>query len=648
MCGIVGILTASPCGGARASIETMTVSLRHRGPDAGGVFVDDEAGVALGHRRLAILDLSERGAQPMHSACGRYVIVFNGEIYNHMALRQELQASGSVSWRGTSDTETLLACFVAWGVVATIKKTVGMFALALWDRSQRRLTFARDRFGEKPLYYGFVGRGAATTVVFGSELKALRAHPDFDNSIDRGAFALFLRFCYIPAPYSIYESIFKLEPGSILTIAPEKIATRARHPEPYWRYEDVAVASLANPVSDEREGLELLEQALQQAVALQLIADVPLGAFLSGGIDSSTIVALMQAQSSQKVKTFTVGFDEAGFDEAPYAHAIARHLGTDHCEIRVTPSETQAVIPKLPAIYDEPFADSSQIPTSIICAIARKSVTVALSGDGGDEMLGGYNRYTLGPKLAHRIAMVPSMLRGPLGSAAKLLVQLPGFSGELAQFKDKVYKLDSVLENMRDPDALYKALVTEWSAKAVPALSAPHLPTCLEAVGLESKFTEPGHRMMLLDGLTYLPDDILTKVDRAAMAVGLETRVPLLDHRVAEIAWRLPMSMKIRNGHGKWALRRILYKHVPKELVERPKAGFTVPIGQWLRGPLRDWGESLLVETRLKNDGYLDSGEVLNLWRDHCSGRRDWTYRLWNLLSFQAWLSSQSPASQQV
>jgi asparagine synthase (glutamine-hydrolysing) len=645
MCGIAGILTASPRGGARETIAAMTLTLRHRGPDAGAVFVDDEAGVALGHRRLAILDLSERGAQPMHSACGRYVLTFNGEIYNHLALRQELQASGPVSWRGTSDTETLLAGFVAWGVAATLKKAAGMFALALWDRAERRLTLARDRFGEKPLYYGFIGRGAATAFAFCSELKALRAHPDFDNPIDRGAVALFLRFCYIPAPYSIYEGVFKLEPGSILTIAPDRITAPARAVEPYWRYGDVAIAGLANPVSDEREGLELLEQALRHAVALQLVADVPVGAFLSGGIDSSTIVALMQAQSSRKVKTFTVGFDEAGFDESPHALAVARHLGTDHCELRVTPSETRAMIPNLPAMYDEPFADSSQIPTSIICAISRKSVTVALSGDGGDEMLGGYNRYTLGPKLAQRIAIVPPTLRGPLVSAAKLLAQLPGFSGPLAQFKDKVYKLDSVLKNMQDPDVLYKALVTEWSADAVPALCAPHLPTRLDATGSESRFTEPVHRMMLLDGLTYLPDDILVKVDRAAMAVSLETRVPFLDHRVAEIAWRLPMSMKMRNGQGKWALRQILCRHVPKALVERPKSGFGIPVGQWLRGPLHDWGESLLSETRVKSEGYLDSGEVLNLWRDHCSGRRDGTFRLWNVLSFQAWLAAQHPTS---
>ncbi len=645
MCGIAGYIATKSLRLNPLTIEGMTLALRHRGPDAGAVFVDDEVGVALGHRRLAILDLSERGAQPMHSACGRYVVVFNGEIYNHLALRQELQASCHAPWRGTSDTETLLACFVAWGIAATLKKAVGMFALALWDRAQRRLTLARDRFGEKPLFYGFIGRGGPTTFVFGSELKALRAHPDFDSPIDRGAIALFLRFSYIPTPYSIYENIFKLEPGSILTIDPDRIKTRERHVEPYWRYEEVAITGLANPVSDEREGLELLEEALRQAVALQLIADVPVGAFLSGGIDSSTIVALMQAQSSRKVKTFTVGFDEAGFDEAPHAQAVARHLGTDHCEIRVTPSETQAVIPNLPAMYDEPFGDSSQIPTSIVCSIARTSVTVALSGDGGDELFGGYNRYLLGPKLAHRIAMIPPMLREPLGGAARLLMQLPGFSAQLAPFKDKAYKLDSVIKNIRDPDVLYKALVADWSADAVPALSAPHLRTGADARGMENKITEPEHRMMLLDGLTYLPDDILAKVDRAAMAVGLETRVPLLDHRVAEIAWRLPMSMKIRDGRGKWALRQILYKHVPKALVERPKAGFAIPVGQWLREPLRDWADSLLSETRLKSEGYLESGEVVKLWRDHCSGRRDCTSRLWNLLSFQAWLSSQSAAS---
>jgi asparagine synthase (glutamine-hydrolysing) len=644
---------ASTRGDLHSHIDAMTLALRHRGPDAGAIFVDDAAGIALGHRRLAIIDLSERGAQPMHSACGRYVIVFNGEIYNHLALRKQLETRGAVAWRGTSDTETLLECCATWGVAATLQKTVGMFALALWDRAARRLTLGRDRFGEKPLYYGFIGRGAATTFVFGSELKALRAHSEFDNNIDRSALALFLRFCYVPGPYSIYEDIFKLKPGTILTLAPDEILSRARRVEAYWRYEDVVAAGLANPVEDEHEGLEALECVLREAVALQLVADVPVGAFLSGGIDSSTVVALMQAHSSRPVKTFTVGFDEAGFDEAPHAKEVARYLGTDHCEIRVTPNETRAVIPNLPTTYDEPFADSSQIPMSIVCAIARRSVTVALSGDAGDEMLGGYNRYVIGPKLWRRFAMAPPPLRQLLGAGATrmpnwgwaALLQMPGLGKSLMPFKEKAYKVGPALGAMRGVNDLYNALVTEWTEGAAPALGAVAAPTQLDELGFADRISEPSHRMMLLDGVTYLPDDILVKVDRAAMAVSLETRVPMLDHRVAEAAWRLPMSMKIRDGCGKWALRQILYKHVPKGLVERPKAGFAIPIGQWLRGPLRDWGESLLSETRLKSEGYLDSGEVLNLWRDHCSGHRDYTSRLWNLLSFQAWLSAQNLAA---
>lgn len=653
MCGIAGILTASPQGGAAAPIEAMTHAVRHRGPDAGAVFVDDEVGVALGHRRLAVLDLSERGAQPMRSACGRYVLVFNGEIYNHLSLRHELEASGSASWRGTSDTETLLACFVAWGVAATLIRTVGMFALALWDRSERSLTLARDRFGEKPLYYGFVGRGASSACVFGSELKALRAHPEFDNPIDRGGLALFLRFSYVPAPYTIYEDIFKLEAGSLLTLTNADVAARERRAEAYWRYKDVALAGLANPIRDEREGLETLESALRNAVALQLVADAPVGAFLSGGIDSSTIVALMQAQSTRPVKTFTVGFDEAGFDEAPGAKAVARRLGTDHCEVRIRPSEARAAIPNLPEMYDEPFADSSQIPTSIVCAVARRSVTVALSGDGGDETLGGYNRYVIGPRLWRCLASAPSALRKVLGAGVarmppwgwSALAHGPSLGGSLAAFKDKAYKIGPALCGMQSVDDLYKALVAEWMVGATPALSAAHSPTRSDEIDYAAQIGEPAHRMMLLDGVTYLPDDILAKVDRAAMAVGLETRVPLLDHRVAEIAWRLPISMKIRDGQGKWALRQILHRYVPAELVERRKAGFAIPIGQWLRGPLRDWAEPLLSEARLRGEGYLDPTQTRRLWVEHCSGKRDWTFRLWNLLSFQAWLARQISAT---
>lgn len=629
----------------------MTAALRHRGPDAGAVFVDESAGISLGHRRLAVIELSERGAQPMHSANGRFVLVFNGEIYNHLELRRELEVMRVFNWRGTSDTETMVECFAAWGVAPTLRKAVGMFAFALWDRLERQLTLARDRFGEKPLYFGFIGRGASTIFLLGSELKALRAHRAFDQPVDRNALALFLRYSYVPTPHTIYRDIYKLEPGSILHIRPEEIAARRRVISRYWRYEEVVAAGLAEPFDDECAAINALEASLSKAVGLQLIADVPVGAFLSGGIDSSTIVALMQAQASRPVKTFTVGFDEAGFDETPHAREVARHLHTDHCEIRVTAKEARTVIPKLPTMYDEPFGDSSQIPTSIICAAARREVTVALSGDAGDEMLGGYNRYVIGPKLWRRIGASPQALRSATGTvvarlpewAWSALARAPGLGKSLAPFRDKAYKLGPALGGMKDSDDLYRALVTEWGEGAAPVLSASPAATRLEDLGFAAGISEPAQRMMLFDGLTYLPDDILVKVDRAAMAVGLETRAPLLDHRVADAAWRLPPSMMIRDGRGKWALRQVLYRHVPQELVDRPKAGFAIPVGRWLRGPLRDWAEELLSERRLREEGYLDAAVARSLWTQHGSGLRDLTARLWNILMFQAWLSSAKP-----
>ena len=619
----------------------MTAALWRRGPDAGGVFVDEEAGVALGHRRLAILDLSERGAQPMRSACGRYVLTFNGEIYNHLDLRRELESSGGAEWRGSSDTETLLAGFAQWGVAPTLERTVGMFALALWDRRQRELTLARDRFGEKPLYFGYVDSGRS--FVFGSELKALKAHPAFTNRVDRSALALFLRFSYVPAPYSIYENVFKLEPGSLVSLDIGSLGGRELRFERYWRYADVARVGLADPILNEKAGIEALEAALRELIALQLVADVPVGAFLSGGVDLSTIVALMQAQSTRPVKTFTIGFDEAGFDEAPYAAAVAHRLGTDHTEIRVTSEETRAVIPNLPTMYDEPFGDSSQIPTSVVSAVARREVTVALSGDGGDELLAGYNRYMMGPKLWRTISKCPPPLRHALGAtmagapgwAWKALAL--GYGRRLASFVDKAYKIGPTIDQMQGVDDLYKALVVEWGTDETPALGASRLPLTLDAMVDQCEIGDVVHRMMLFDGVTYLPDDILTKVDRAAMAVSLETRVPLLDHRVAAVAWRLPMSMKIRDGQSKWALRQILYRYVPQELIERPKAGFAAPVGKWLRGALNEWGSALLEEERLRKEGFLDPVAVTRMWSQHCSGTRDWTHRLWNLLTFQAW-----------
>lgn len=649
MCGLTGVLTRRGGGALRDATEAMTATLLHRGPDAAGVWADADAGIALGHRRLAIVDLSERGAQPMHSACGRYVLTFNGEIYNHQSLRKELEEAGPIAWRGTSDTETLLEAFAVWGVRRTLQKSVGMFAIGLWDRAERRLILARDRFGEKPLYYGWAGRGDAHAFLFGSELKALHAWPGFDNAISRGAVELFMRFSYVPAPHSIYEDVFKLEPGVMLTLDAGAFARRDPRIEPYWRFEDAALAGVANPIHDESEALERLEQTLREAIRLQLMADVPVGAFLSGGIDSSTIVALMQQESSRPVKSFTVGFDEEGFDEAPHAAAVARHIGTEHHEIRVSSAEARAVIPQLPATYDEPFGDSSQIPTSIICNIARRSVTVALSGDAGDELFGGYNRYFLVPNFWRWAGLAPAPLRN---AAAKAILcvsvegwnrvgRMPLLQRRVAMLGDKAHKLAAYLGSVNTIDELYCRMVSQWPRGETPVLRSTTLPTRLDSTGGEGRLADAALRMMFLDTLTYLPDDILTKVDRAAMATSLETRVPILDHRVAELAWRLPLSMKIRNGRGKWALRQVLYKHVPEQLVERPKAGFGIPVGQWLRGPLRDWAETLLADERMREEGYLDAPSIRSLWREHLAGKRDWTVPLWNALMFQAWLEAQ-------
>jgi asparagine synthase (glutamine-hydrolysing) len=621
----------------------MADRIAHRGPDDAGVWVDESASIALAHRRLSILDLSPAGHQPMQSACGRFVLAFNGEIYNHLELRGLLRSARNDGvWRGHSDTETLLAGFEAWGIEATLKKTVGMFAIALWDRAEHRLTLARDRIGEKPLFYGWV-HGA---FVFGSELKALRAYPGFDNPVSRDALALYLQHCAVPAPYSIYQDIFKLEPGCVLSLSATGLAGKTVEIEPFWRCTDAARQGLATLIQSETEAVTALESALREAVALQAVADVPLGAFLSGGVDSSTIVALMQTQSSRPVKTFTVGFDEAEFDESPHALAVARHLGTEHHALRVMAADALVVIPLLPAMYDEPFADSSQIPTHLVSKAARQHVTVALSGDAGDELFGGYNRYFWGQRVWNRVGWISPVLRQGLGAGIQQVPiaawdalgrALPG-GHSIARLGEKAHKLAHRLKTVQSVDDLYRSLVTNWPQADDLVRGASRLPTKLDDASLADGVPEAEHRMMLWDTLTYLPDDILTKVDRAAMSVSLETRVPFLDHRVVELAWRLPLHMKIRGGQGKWALRQVLYKYVPRELIERPKAGFGIPVGQWLRGPLRDWAEELLKEVRLEREGYFNAGTIRHVWQEHLSGRHDWTSRLWTVLMFQAWL----------
>ena len=672
MCAITGLLLTSPRLGAdalRASVERMAASMRHRGPDGSGAWASAPAGLALGHARLAIIDLSPAGHQPMVSASGRYVIAFNGEIYNHRELRDALERAGAApAWRGHSDTETLLAGFEHWGVEATLSRCVGMFAIALWDEAERTLTLARDRFGEKPLYYGWAGRGAERAFVFGSELKALRAYPGFEAPVCRKALARYLRFTYVPAPHSIYEGVFKLEPGCLLTVrgtppadAPAAPLRPGQHHhgvtvQRWWSLADVVEAGALAPLRNEHEALETLEAQLDEAVRIQSLADVPLGAFLSGGVDSSTIVALMQRQASRPVKTFTIGFEEAGFDESPFARAVAQHLGTEHHEMRVSARMAQDVIPTLPWMYDEPFADSSQVPTHLVSVAARQQVTVALSGDAGDELFGGYHRYFWAPKVWGRISWMPAPVRRAIG---RLLATLPScaldaIGGGLrigigpdgkSRLASKVDTFAGFLRNVRDLDDLHRRLMSEWRDLANLVLSPDGRPV-IEA---KSLFDDPLPRhgaskdrlhMMYRDSMTYLPDDILCKVDRAAMAVSLETRVPFLDHRVVELAWRLPMEMKIRGDVGKWALRQVLYRHVPRELIERPKAGFGMPVGQWLRGPLREWAEALLDEGRLRQEGYLQPGPIREAWRQHLSGRYDWTPRLWGVLMFQAWLGA--------
>ena len=645
MCGLAGFWQRHAATTDLVPVaQTMADRIAHRGPDDSGVWTDEQAGVALAHRRLSIVDLSAAGHQPMLSASGRYVLAYNGEVYNHLDLRAELQAVGSApTWRGHSDTETLLACIEAWGVEVTLKRSVGMFAFALWDRQARTLVLARDRAGEKPLYYGWQG----DTFLFGSELKALRAHPAFNASVDRGAVALLLRHNYIPAPYSIHQGIFKLPPGTWLEVASRGSDLQ---PQAYWSLAEVAERGTANPFSgSDAEAVDELARLLGKAVAGQQVADVPLGALLSGGIDSSLVTSLMQAQSTRRVRTFTIGFDEKAYDEATHARAVAAHLGTEHTELRLSANDALGLIPQLPSMYDEPFADSSQLPTHLVMKLARHHVTVALSGDAGDEFFGGYNRYFLGPTTWRRIGWMPASLRRALGSAMTavpahtvnhLAAPLARRLG-LAQPGDKAHKLGRRLRQLESIDDLYVSLVTEWPDSASMVVGGHIPPNLLEAREGWPSLQDPVARMMALDGLTYLPDDILTKVDRASMAVSLETRAPFLDRDVMEFAWRLPMHMKLRDGRGKWILRQLLDRYVPRALIERPKMGFGIPLDQWLRGPLRDWAGDLLSAERLEREGFLDASPIVTAWNAHQAGDASYGYRLWSVLMFQAWLDSQ-------
>lgn len=644
MCGLIGYFGHNSLGSNNLVSEVlgrMSKAIEARGPDAFGQWVDAESGIALAHRRLAIVDLTPTGTQPMISLSGDFVLVFNGEIYNHLALRKEMSWLSSNCWRGSSDTETLLAGFDHWGVQPTLEKAVGMFAFALWDRKRKVLTIGRDRLGEKPLYYGWQGQGSKAVFLFSSDLAALRQHPAFEAVINRDALSLYMRHNCIGGIYSIYQNIYKLLPGHYLEISRQK-------PEPFikqwWSLTDVIEHGVAHPFKGTPdEAVDSLELMLKEAIGQQMITDVPLGAFLSGGVDSSTVVALMQAQSNHPVKTFSIGFNEIGYNEAQHAKAVAKHLGTEHTELYVTSKQARDVIPNLPKIYTEPFADSSQIPIFLLSQLARQHVAVSLSGDAGDELFCGYNRYQMTARLRGKLQHIPNFLQriasGLISSTSSQTLDTIGRLFNTNRLAEKLQK-GALLFEYKNTSALYQAFVSHWHNPDSVVLGG-HEPSM---TSFWSQLSAPGlnsvEQMMELDLISYLPNDILVKLDRAAMGVSLETRIPMLDHRIVEFAWSLPLNYKLRNGVTKWPLREVLYRHVPRKLIIRPKMGFGVPIDNWLRGPLRDWAETMLDRTRLTQEGFFRHEMIHIKWAEHLSGKRNWQHQLWNVLMFQAWLET--------
>lgn len=639
MCGITGFWGRSDH--SDQVIAHMADQIAHRGPDGAGLWEDRKTGLAMAHRRLAIVDLSPAGHQPMTSSCGRYTIVFNGEIYNHLEIRDDLRLAGiEPNWRGHSDTETLLACCVHWGFEASLQRLNGMFAFSLWDSQKQQLFLARDRVGEKPLYYG---RNSGT-FLFGSELKAITAYPLWQGDVDRNALALFIRYHYVPSPKSIYKDIYKLPPAHYIVVSDG--GHSVSNPKCYWDLSQVATAEKNARFSE--TSIDELEVLMRDSVRLRMAADVPLGAFLSGGYDSSTVVALMQDQSQQPVQTFSIGFHEEGYNEAHHAKKVAQYLGTKHTELYVTSEQALDVVPKLATMYDEPFADISQIPTFLVSQLARQHVTVSLSGDGGDELFCGYNRYSAGYQVWNKMRHLPPIVRRglaealgymPVNSFLKMQGYLPS-SFQFSGLSDQLPKLVNALSHS-DGAAFYTSLVSHVKEPDTLVLGSNTSGQRHDFIQAQDMFSDLREQMMFWDTSTYLPDDILCKVDRASMAVSLEARVPLLDHRLIEFAWRMPLNVKYRDGQAKWAMRQVMYRYLPKDLMDRPKMGFSVPLEDWLKGPLRDWAEAQLDTSRLKREGYFDPIAVRKMWDDHISGKKRAHFPLWGILMFQSWVEHQ-------